>query len=172
MSRSEELKPGYKKTSFLPEEICGRKCLVSPLQKTQATPGDIYYVNMPELNSSQCIIPDTMVLSFKFENSNTKSWFLNNLGRLLVDQLSIMVQGELVYQNTSESMIKVYKDLWRSEDDRHNRQSYGIANENVRQLISGDDTANKDAKTDGVLDLTIANMCDRMRTTLSRANNL
>ena len=96
MSRSEELKPGYKKTSVLPEEIRGRrKCLVSPLQKTQAKPGDIYYVNMPELNSSQCIILDTMVLSFKFENSNTKSWFLNNLGRLLVDQLSIMVQGEL-----------------------------------------------------------------------------
>ena len=29
MSRSEELKPGYKKTSLLPEEIRGRrKCLV------------------------------------------------------------------------------------------------------------------------------------------------
>ena len=127
MSRSEELKPGYKKTSLLPEEIRGRrKCLVSPLQKTQATPGDIYYVNMPELiNSSQCIIiPDTMVLSFIFENSNTKSWFLNNLVRLLVDQLSIMVQGELFYQNTSESMIEVYKDLWRSDDERENHQSY------------------------------------------------
>ena len=169
MSRSEELKHGYKKTSLLPEEIRGRrKCLVSPLQKTQATPEDIYYVNMRELNSSQCIIPDTMVLSFKFENSNTKSWFLNNLGRLLVDQLSIMVQGEFVYQNTSESMIEVYKDLWRSENDRVNRQSYGTAEENVRKLISGDDNANKAAKSDGVLDLTIAGMCDRMKIPLGK----
>ena len=120
---------------------------------------------MPKLNSSQCIIPDTMVLSFKFENSNTKSWLLNNLGRLLVDQLSIVVQGELVYQNTSESMFEVYKDLWH---DRENRQSYGIANENVRKLISGDDSANKAAKTDGVLDVTIANMCDRMKIPLGK----
>ena len=75
-----QLTAGYKKTSFLPEEIRGRReCLVSPLQKSGAIPGDIYYVDMPKLNSSQCIIPDTMVLSFKFENSNTKSWFLNNL---------------------------------------------------------------------------------------------
>ena len=69
-----------------------------------------------------------------------------------------MVQGEVVYQNTSESMFEVYKDLWRSDDDRENRQSYGIANENVRKLISGDDSANKAAKTDGVLDVTIGNV--------------
>ena len=38
MSRSEELTAGYKKTLILPEEIRGRrKCLVSPLQKTEAT---------------------------------------------------------------------------------------------------------------------------------------
>ena len=170
MSRSEQLTAGYKKTSLLDKELRDgrRKCLLSPLQKTVATPGDIYYVNVPELNSSQCIIPDTMVLSFKFENSNTKSWFLNNLGRLLVDQLSIMVQGELAYQNTSESMIEVYKDLWRSDDDRENRQSYRTANENVRKLISGDDSANKATKTDGVPDATIAGMCDRMKIPLGK----
>ena len=152
MSRSEELKPGYKKKSLLPEEIRRRrKCLVSPLQKTCSS------------NAW-----DTMVLSFKFENSNTKSWFLNNLGRLLVDQLCIVVQGELVYQNTSESMFEIYKDLWRSDDDRENRQSYGIANENARKLISGDNSANKAAKTDAVLDLTIADMCDRMKIPLGK----
>ena len=169
MNRGEQLTAGYKKTSLLPEEIRGRrKRLAPPPQKSGAIPGDIYYVDMPKLNSSQCIIPDTMVLSFKFENSNTKSWFLNNLGRLLVDQLSIVVQGELVYQNTSESMFEVYKDLWRSDDYRENRQSYGIANENVRKLISGYDSANKAAKTDGVLDVTIANMCDRMKIPLGK----
>ena len=109
-----------------------------------------------------------MALSFKFANSNTKSWFLNNLGRLLVDRRSIKVQGVEVHQNTGQSMLEVYKDLWRSDDDRENRQSYGIANENVRKLISGDDSANKAAKTDGVLDLTIANMCDRLKIPLGK----
>ena len=38
-----------------------------------------------------------------------------------------------------------------------------MVNENVRKLLSKDDSGNKATKTDGVLDLTIANMCDRMK---------
>ena len=45
---------------------------------------------------------------------------------------------------------------------------FGIANENVRKLISKDDSGDKAAKTDGVLDLTIANMCDRMKIPLGK----
>ena len=51
-------------------------------------------------------------------------------------------------------MMEVYKDLWRSDEDRDDK--------NVRKLVSEDDSGNKATKTDGVLDLTIANMCDRM----------
>ena len=169
MNRGKELTTGYKKTSVLAKEKRGkRRFNVLSLQKTQASPEDIYSVDIPALTSNQCIIPDTMALSFKFTNSNTKSWFLNNLGRLLVDRLSIKVQGVEVYQNTGESMLEVYKDLWRSDDDREHRQSYGIANENVRKLISGDDSTDKTAKTDGVLDSTIASMCDRMKIPLGK----
>ena len=32
--------------------------------------------------------------------------------------------------------MEVYKDLWRSEEDRDNRQDFGLANENVRKLVS------------------------------------
>ena len=64
--------------------------------------------------------------------------------------------------------MEVYKDLWRSEEDRDNRQDFGIANENVRKPVSKDYSANKAAKTDGVLDLTIANMYDRMKIPLGK----
>ena len=64
--------------------------------------------------------------------------------------------------------MEVYKDLWKSEEDRDNRQDFGIANENVRKLISKDDSGDKVAKTDGVLDLTIASMCDRMKIPLGK----
>ena len=64
--------------------------------------------------------------------------------------------------------MEVYKDLWMSEEERNNRQEFGLANENVRKLISKDDSANKATKTDGVLDLTIANMCDRMKIPLGK----
>ena len=169
MNRSKELTAGYKKTSVLAKEIRGKRhFILSSLLKTQATPEDIYYVSIPALNTNQCIIPNTMAISFKFTHSNTKSWFLNKLGRLLVDRLSIKVQGVEVYQNTGESMLEVYKDLWRSDDDHKNRQSYGIANENVRKLISGDDGADKSAKTDEVLDKTIADMCDCMKIPLGK----
>lgn len=93
---------------------------------------------------------------------------LNNLGRLLCDKLSVNVQGVEVYQNTEESMMEIYKDLWRTEEDRDNRQEFGIANENIRKIISGDDSANKTAKTDGVPDLTIARLCDRMKIPLGK----
>ena len=110
MNRIKELTAGYKKISVLAKEIQGkRRFNVSSLQKTEASPEDIYSVDIPALTSNQCIIPDT--LSFKFTNSNTKSWFLNNLGRWLVDRLSIKVQGVEVYQNMGESMLEVYKDL-------------------------------------------------------------
>ena len=116
-----ELKPGFKKTTLTP--IKGkRRVIITPLIKTEITPENEYIVSIPTLNASQCIIPDTLALSFKFTNSNTKSWFLNNLGRLIVDRLSVNVQGVEVYQNTGESMMEVYKDLWRSEEDRDNRQ--------------------------------------------------
>ena len=65
-------------------------------------------------------------------------------------------------------MMEVYKDLWMSEEERDNRQEFGLASENVRKLISKDDSANKATKTDGVLDLTIANMCDRIKITLGK----
>ena len=141
---------------------------ITSLIKTEAAPEDIYTVSIPALNKSQCIIPDTLALSFKFTNSNTKSWFLNNLGKLLVDRLSINVQGVEVYQNTGEGMMEVYKDLWRSEEDRDNMQEYGLADEIVRKLASKDDSGNKATKTDGVLDLTIAKMCDRMKIPLGK----
>ena len=134
--------------------------------KTEATPEDIYSVSIPALNAGECIVPDTLALSFKFNNSNTKSWFLNNLGRLLVDRLSIKVQGVEVYQNTGESILEVYKDLWRP--DPTNRQDFGIAAENVRKLISKDDSADKSAKSDGALDTAIAGMCDRMKIPLGK----
>ena len=115
--RGEELKPGFKKLTLTP--IKGKRNVKTvSLIKTEAIPEDIYTVSIPALNRSQCIIPDTLALSFKFSNSNVKSWFLNNLGRILVERLSIFAQGMEIYQNTGEGMLEAYKDLWRSEEDR------------------------------------------------------
>ena len=51
---------------------------------------------------------------------------------------------------------------------RTNRQDFGIASENVRKLISKDDSADKSVKSDGALDTAIAGMCDRMKIPLGK----
>ena len=101
---------------------------------------------MPSLSPKQVIVPDTMNLTFKFVNSNTKSRFKNNLGRLLCEGLNVQI-GEIVYDNRGESIMEVYG----SESKREGMLQYGVANENIRKLVSGDDSATNSGKADDVL---------------------
>jgi hypothetical protein len=52
-----------------------------------------------------------MALVFDFKNSNTKSWFRNNLGKLLQRRLEIRLAGKKVYiyDNSGESLLEVYR---------------------------------------------------------------
>ena len=106
---------------------------------------------MPSLSPNQVIVPDTMNLTFKFVNSNTKSRFKNNLGCLPCEGLNVQIGGEIVYDNRGESIMEVYKDLWKSESKREGMLQYGVANENIRKLMSGDDGATTSGKADDVL---------------------
>ena len=92
-----------------------------------------------------------MDLTFKFVNSNTKSRFKNNLGRLLCEGLNVQIGGEIVYDNRGESIMEVYKDLWKSKSKRDGMLQYGVANENIRKLMSRDDSATTSGKADDVL---------------------
>lgn len=87
-------------------------------------------------------------LTAKFKSSNTKSWFLNNLGKLLVNSLEVTVSGKVVYDNTHESIYSVYKDLWLPDKKRTNMVDVGIMNENTRKLMSNDDSGDKSVATD------------------------
>ena len=67
MNRGEQLTAGYKKTSVLAKDLRGKRCYIAAsLLKKEATPEDIYSVSIPALNANECIVPDTMALSFKF----------------------------------------------------------------------------------------------------------
>ena len=66
MNRGEQLTAGYKKTSVLAKDLRGKRCYIAAsLLKKEATPEDIYSVSIPALNANECIVPDTMALSFK-----------------------------------------------------------------------------------------------------------
>ena len=126
-NRNKELAPGYNKTTK--SSVKGKRLFnTTSLLKKEATPGDEYYVTMPQLGPNRVIVPDTMNLIFNFKNNmNTKCHFMNNLGRLLCEALNVRVGGEVVYDNRGESLFGVYKDLWNSEAKRASMLEYGIA---------------------------------------------
>jgi hypothetical protein len=87
-----------------------------------------------------------MSLVFNFKNSNTKSWFRNNLGKLIQKRLEKRLAGEKVYDNSGESLLEVYKDLWLHNKQRDDMVEDGIASEATRKEISKDAAANDDAE--------------------------
>jgi hypothetical protein len=81
-----------------------------------AKPGEEIYVNIPKLKADSVLVPDSMALVFDFKNSNTKSWFRNNLGKLLQKRL------EKRFTTTVE------KACWRST------RTYGYTGNSVTTL--------------------------------------
>jgi thymidylate synthase ThyX len=98
-----------------------------------ARPEEEIYVNIPKVKADSVLVPDSMALVFDFKNSNTKSWFRNNLGKLLQRRLEIRLAGEKVYDNSGESLLEVYKDLWLHRKQRDNMVEDGIASEAMRK---------------------------------------
>ncbi len=101
------------------------------------------------LSPNVCSNPDSIYISALFENTNTKSWFKNNLGRLLCKELQIRIGSSPVYDNKLENLL--YKDLWLPDERREDMSEYGIATEDLRKLMSGDDSASTSNKDDNAL---------------------
>ena len=75
--------------------------------------GQLHNIVVSGMDPSTVIDPRTM--EFEFENSGTGCFFKNNLGRLLVKRLEVMIGGTKIYQNDHESMFNIFHDKWKSE---------------------------------------------------------
>ena len=140
----QKLTPGYKRTRM--SEIKGNQTRhVVTLNPNKTNPEEDLYIDIPKLNKNLFLVPDSLRLVFNFKNSNTKSWFLNNLSKLLKKRFIVKFAGEIVYDNTG-------KDLWKPEYERNDMIEYGIANENLRKLISKDDSGTTSGSTQKVSD--------------------
>ena len=114
------------------------------------------FIRVPKLEQNVCLVPGSLKLTAKLKNKNTKSCFLNNIAALLQRELRIKFNNQDVYHNTRESDSLLYKDLWQSKEDRETRVDEGIANENTRKLMSGDDSGSSSGSTQVVNDKFIA----------------
>lgn len=125
-SRTSELKPGFRRSKMT--EIRGTRTRhVVTFNPNKANPGEVLYISMPKLKPDVCLVPDSLHVLFDFKSANAKSWFDNNLGKLLTKELSVKIAGEVVYSNTGESTIEVYKDLWKTSRERDDMIEYGVA---------------------------------------------
>ena len=61
------------------------------------------------------------------------------------------INSSTVYDNNLESLIMVYKDLWLPDERHEDMSEYGIASENLRKLMSGDDSASSNVADDNSL---------------------
>ena len=98
-TRSKELEPGFRGM---------RTRHVGTFNPNKASSREEIYIDMPKLKPDTCLVPDSLNLQFDFKNANTKSWFLNNLSKLLCERLVIKFAGEVVYDITGESVLNIY----------------------------------------------------------------
>ena len=140
MNRTEDqLIPGFRRSQV--STINGERTRhVVTFDRTKASPEEYLYINTPKLKPDCCLVPGSFHLLFDFKVSNTKTSFLNNLSKLLQNNLHIKVGRETVYENNKESFYSLYKDLYKTNSERNNMIEYGIASQNLRKLISKDDS--------------------------------
>ncbi|CAB4010657.1 Hypothetical predicted protein [Paramuricea clavata] len=146
-----ELRPGFRRSHMT--SIKGPRTLnVTTFNPTTISPGEELYINIPKLKPDSCLVPGSLALLFDFKNSNTKSHFNNNLSKLIAKRLQIKVAGETAYDCSGESLYEIYKDLWLTLGDRKKMTEQGLASENLRKLISGDDSGTKVGDANKVAD--------------------
>ena len=104
-----------------------------------ANPGETLYVDIPKLKMDSCLVPGSLHLVYDFVVSGVKTTFLNNLSAILQNRVQIKLAGETVYDCSGDYLYNTYSDLWKSTSERGDMIEYGVANENVRKLISNDD---------------------------------
>ena len=125
---AKRLLPTYRWSYETP--INGKRTVVNITFLPKLSSSSQVNVTFSKLAPNTCVVPDSIFLSALFENTNTKSWFKNNLGRLLCKELQMRIGSSTVYDNKLENMIMVYKDRWLPDEQREDMSEYGIATEN------------------------------------------
>ena len=140
-NRGSELIPGYRyrqRSDFKDRRVTN----VLTLTPSSAKPGETLYIDLPKMSRSDCLVTDSVYLIYDIVVSGTKSYFMNNISKSLQRELKVEAGAKVVYDCTGESIFQTYADLWLSDDVRNTMVEEGLANENLRKLMSGDDSGN------------------------------
>ena len=155
--RDMKMLPSYNRLTRSKVKGKREKCTVTLTQST-INEGDTLYVKVPKLAVGDCIIPGSLKVTCKLENKNTKSRFLNNISALLRHDVTVKLGNTELYHNVQENEFLLYKDLWDSAQSRKCREGEGIASENTRKLMSGDDSGSGSGSSSNLEDKMIADL--------------
>ena len=125
-----ELIPGFRRSHMATVKGNTTRYVVT-FNPNKASAGEELHIDILKLKMDTCLVPGSFHLLFNFKVSNTKSWFLNNLSKILQKRLGVRLAGETVYDNSGENIYEVYKDLWKTNSQRLDMVEYGIAGENL-----------------------------------------
>ena len=149
--------PSYRELTRSKVKGKTERCTLTMTQ-TSIEQGDTLYVKVPKLGVGDCIIPESLKVTCSLKNKNTKSRFLNNISALLQENVTVKLGNRELYHNVRENEYRLYKGLWLSDSDRKAMEAHGIASENTRKLMSGDDSGSGTGSTSNVEDKMIADM--------------
>ena len=121
------------------------------LNRNSVKPGEELYVDIPKLKDSSCLVLGSLHLVYDMTVTGTKSHVMNNVSKRLQQRLQIKLAGETAYDCSGESLFSIYKDVWLTKSARSDNVEYGIANSNLRGLITGDDSALSSGNSDALL---------------------
>ena len=99
-------------------------------------PNGVLTVRFPYLGAHDVIIPGTAKLSFKLTLSGTdvNRTIVNNLGRAIISNIEIKLEGQSVYTLSDSDIFHCYQDLWLTTQERDNAVYQGIQSEAMRKI--------------------------------------
>ena len=166
--RESSLNPGFREKSST--AVGGRRTKHNiSFHRNEYQPEEEIVIDVPRLSMDDILVQDSLNFCFNIDmNSNTKSWFKNNLSKMLQEKLEVNMEGQKIYENPKESLYEVYQDLWVSEEIRQNSQQYGIANLNTRKLLSKSDDGASSGNDQKVSDKLIADLSEKQKISLNK----
>ena len=144
---TESLLPTHKKKTLFAIKSPRTVKLIT-FDKTEASPGDTLYVNVPKLIKNEVLVPGKLALQFDIDLSggHANNFLVQNVSRALVKKMVIRFGGTHLQSTDDYDLFKIYEDLFLSREQRDEMVRKGIQSEDLCKIRSNAG----DKKTSGV----------------------
>ena len=118
---------------------------------TEANPGEILRVSVPNLLDNEVIVPGSLALVFninlKVTGAHADNHLVQNVSRALVNKFVFRLGDTIIQETSAYGIYKTFEDLFLSKDERENMLREGIQDTDLNKLRS--DAGNKDTSNAG-----------------------